>query len=256
MPATRALARDAVRLRYALLPYNYTAAFENSRTGMPLMRPILFEEPDAEMVPANTISATYLWGPDFLVAPVTEPGATRKEVYFPHPGTTWYDFYTDEAHRGGVIETVKPVAEHIPTYVRAGAFIPMAAVVHSTRDYTTRKLDLHYWHDAAVSSATGELYDDDGQTPQAYQAGKYELVRFASHAAPGRLEIAFTPEPGAAYAPAGHVFTLKVHNVGAKPRTVEVDGRRLPFRWDASRKLLEVTLPVLQGKPMQVAVSL
>lgn len=255
-PATRALARDAVRLRYAMLPYNYTTAFENSRTGMPLMRPILFEDPDAEMMPVNTISGTYLWGPDFLVAPVTEPGATRKEVDFPDAGSTWYDFYTGEAHRGGIIETVKPVPEHIPTYVRAGAFVPMAAVVQTTRDYSTRALDLHYWQDAGVTSATGELYDDDGQTPNAYAAGKYELVRFASHYAPGRLEISFVPEAGAAYTPSTHVFTLKVHNVGTQPRAVEVAGRALPYRWDADRKLLEVTLPALERAPMQVAVSL
>jgi alpha-glucosidase (family GH31 glycosyl hydrolase) len=223
---------------------------------MPLMRPILFEEPDAEMAPVNTMSGTYLWGPDFLVAPVTEPGAARKEVYFPHAGSTWYDFYTGEAHRGGIIETVKPVAEHIPTYVRAGAFIPMAAVVQTTADYSTKKLDLHYWHDAAVTKASGELYDDDGQTAHAFEAGKYELLRFASHYAPGRLQISLTSEPGAAWAPAPHVFTLKVHNVGAKPRAVEADGRKLGFRWDAAHKLLEVTLPVLERKPVEVAVSL
>jgi oligosaccharide 4-alpha-D-glucosyltransferase len=128
-PATKALAREAIRLRYAMLPYNYTIAFENSRSGMPLMRPIVFEEPENDMVPTPTISSTYLWGADFLVAPVTEPGALRKEVYFPHPGSTWFDFYTGQAHRGGIIETVPTVREHIPTYVRAGAFVPLAAPV-------------------------------------------------------------------------------------------------------------------------------
>jgi alpha-glucosidase/oligosaccharide 4-alpha-D-glucosyltransferase len=76
----KTLAREAVRLRYAMLPYNYTIAFDNSQTGMPLMRPLLFEEPDGN---AQALSSTYLWGPDFLVAPVVEPGATRKEVHFP-----------------------------------------------------------------------------------------------------------------------------------------------------------------------------
>jgi oligosaccharide 4-alpha-D-glucosyltransferase len=41
-----------------LLPYNYTMAFDNSQTGMPLMRPVLFEEPDGDSTP--TISSTYL----------------------------------------------------------------------------------------------------------------------------------------------------------------------------------------------------
>ena len=97
-PRTKALARDAIRLRYAMLPYNYSAAFDNSRTGIPLMRPILFEGGD------NAVSSTYLWGKDFLVAPITEPGAQRKEVNFPTSAKVWFDFYSDAAHKGGVTE--------------------------------------------------------------------------------------------------------------------------------------------------------
>lgn len=254
--ATKLLARAAVRLRYALLPYNYTAAFEDSRTGMPMMRPMLFEEPDSEAAPVNTMAGAYLWGPDLLVAPVIEPGATRKEVYFPHAGATWYDFYTDAPHRGGIVETVTPVADHIPTYVRAGAFIPMAPVVQTTRDYSTRALDLHYWYDAGVAASEGELYDDDGATPNAFEAGKYELVRFSSRTAPGAVRIALTPQAGAAYAPSPHRFTLKVHNVATKPRAVEVARRALAYRWDAGKRVVEVQLPELTKEAMEVLISL
>jgi alpha-glucosidase (family GH31 glycosyl hydrolase) len=253
-PRTKALAREAVRLRYAMLPYNYTIAFENSRSGMPMMRPMLFEEQDEEA--AAAISSTYLWGPSFLVAPVVEPGATRKEVHFPDKGSTWFDFHTDEAHRGGITEVVKPVADHIPTYVRAGAFVPLAKVVQSTRDYSTRALDLHYWHDAGVKSSSGQLYDDDGKTPNAFDAGKYELVRFSSRLDDGKLEIALQPETGASYGPSSHAFALKVHNVTRRPRAVQVDGKAQVFHWDARRRLLEVNLPALRQAPMAVAIAL
>jgi oligosaccharide 4-alpha-D-glucosyltransferase len=239
-----------------MLPYNYTIAFENSRSGMPLMRPIVFEEPENDMVPTPTISSTYLWGADFLVAPVTEPGALRKEVYFPHPGSTWFDFYTGQAHRGGIIETVPTVREHIPTYVRAGAFVPLAAPVQSTRDYSTRRLELHYWHDAAVAAAQGQLYDDDGQTAGAYEAGKYEIVRFTGRLAQGRLQIGLAPETGKAATATAREFDLKVHNVAAKPRAVVAGGKTLPFSWDARRSLLEVKLPILRTAPLQVAITL
>jgi alpha-glucosidase (family GH31 glycosyl hydrolase) len=253
-PKTKALARDAVRLRYAMLPYNYTIAFENSRSGMPMMRPMLFEEQDEEAAPG--ISSTYLWGPSFLVAPVVEPGATRKEVHFPDKGSVWFDFYDEQPHRGGITEIVTPVAGHIPTYVRAGAFVPLAKVVQSTRDYSTRALELHYWHDASVASASGQLYDDDGTTPNAFEAGKYELVRFNSRADANRLEIALQPESGASYKPSSHDFALKVHDVARQPRAVQVGGKALAFRWDAKRRLLEVSLPTLRQAPMQVAITL
>lgn len=255
-PAVKALARDAIRLRYAMLPYNYTAAFDNSRTGIPLMRPVMFDEPENDMVPTAAISTTYLWGPDILVAPVVEPGAARKEVYFPHPGSVWFDFYDDAAHRGGILETVATVPDHIPTYVRAGAFVPLAKPVQTTRDYATTALDLHYWHDATVSAGSGKLYDDDGRTAGAYEAGKYELVRFASRYADGRLAFTLTPETGAHATPTARRFTLKVHNVAARPRAVTAAGRALPFDWDAQRKVLDVRLPAVSTAALEVGVTL
>jgi len=255
-PAVKALARDAIRLRYAMLPYNYTAAFDDSRTGMPMMRPVLFEDPDNDMLSTTGVASTYLWGPDFLVAPVSEPGAARREVVFPRRGSVWFDFYTDEPHRGGVIETVATRPDRIPTFVRAGAFIPLAAPVQSTRDYASAKLDLHYWHDASVTSASGHLYDDDGATAHAFETGKYEIVRFASRVADGRLDIAITPETGKAATPTARTFDLKVHNVTARPRAVLAGGKAVAFHWDAKRRLLDVPLPAVRSAPLQVVVTL
>jgi oligosaccharide 4-alpha-D-glucosyltransferase len=255
-PAVEALARAAIRLRYAMLPYNYTAAFDDSRTGMPMMRPVLFEDPDNDMLPTSGVASTYLWGPDFLVAPVTEPDAARKDVVFPRKGSVWFDFYTDEPHRGGIIETVATRPDRIPTFVRAGAFVPLAQPVQSTRDYSTAKLDLHYWHDAGVTRAEGHLYDDDGHTAHAYESGKYELVRFSSRLADGRLALDIVPETGAAATPTARSFDLKVHNVAARPRAVQAGGRPVRFRWDARRRVLDVPLPAVRSAPLRVVVTL
>jgi alpha-glucosidase (family GH31 glycosyl hydrolase) len=220
-----------------MLPYNYTAAFD-------------------DMLPTAGVASTYLWGPDFLVAPVTAPGATRQDVVFPRKGSRWFDFYTDAPHRGGIIETVATRPDRIPTFVRAGAFVPLAPPMQSTRDYSTAKLDLHYWHDAGVTRAEGHLYDDDGRTPHAYEAGKYELVRFSSRLADGRLTLTIAPEIGAAATPTARTFDLKVHNVAARPRAVRAAGRALAFRWDARRHVLDVPLPAVRSAPLEVVVTL
>jgi alpha-glucosidase/oligosaccharide 4-alpha-D-glucosyltransferase len=253
-PKTKALAREAVRLRYAMLPYNYTIAFENSRSGMPMMRPMLFEEQDDEG--AAGISSTYLWGPSFLVAPVVEPGATRKEVHFPVKNSVWFDFHTGEKHLGGITEVVKPVEANIPVYVRAGAFVPMAKVVQTTRDYSTRQIDLHYYHDASVASGAGSMYDDDGETADAYAKGKYEIVRFASRHADGKLEVKLQTETGKAQAPSERGFSLKVHNVEKKPRAVTVDGRAAQFSWNGKHQLLEVPVAARKQPSAKVSVTL
>ncbi|UVW27294.1 TIM-barrel domain-containing protein [Massilia sp. H6] len=248
---TKVLAREAVWLRYAMLPYNYTLAFDNSQTGMPLMRPVLFEDDDA-----TAMSSTYLWGADFLVAPIVEPGATRKEVHFPVKDSVWFDFHTGTRHLGGITQVVKPVEAHIPVYVRAGAFIPMAKVVQSTRDYSTRQLDLHYYHDASVASAQGNMYDDDGESANAFEQGKYEIVRFASSHANGKLEVQLRTETGKAQAPAERGFSLKVHNVAVKPRAVTVDGQAVKFVWNDKHQLLEVPVAARKQLASKVTISL
>jgi alpha-glucosidase/oligosaccharide 4-alpha-D-glucosyltransferase len=248
---TKVLAREAVWLRYAMLPYNYTLAFDNSQTGTPLMRPVMFEEDDA-----TSMSSTYLWGRDFLVAPVTEPGATRKEVHFPVKGSVWFDFHTGEKHNGGILEVVKPAEANIPVYVRAGAFVPMAKVVQSTRDYSTRSIDVHYYHDATVAASDGKMYDDDGETADAFTKGKYEIVRFASAYAGGKLEIGLQTETGKAQAPAERGFSFKVHNVAARPKAVTVDGRAVAITWNGKHRMLEVPLAARKQPSSKVVVTL
>jgi oligosaccharide 4-alpha-D-glucosyltransferase len=248
---TKVLAREAVWLRYAMLPYNYTLAFDNNQTGAPLMRPVLFEDDEA-----TAMASTYLWGRDFLVAPVVEPGATRKEVHFPVKGSVWFDLHTGEKHLGGITEVVKPVEANIPVYVRAGAFIPMAKVVMSTRDYSSRQIDLHYYHDASITSGSGKMYDDDGETPDAFEKGKYEIVRFTSQYAGGRLSIGLQTETGKSQVPAARGFALKVHNVAARPRSVTVDGRAVQFTWNSEKKLLQVPVAARRQPAAQVVVAL
>jgi hypothetical protein len=128
--------------------------------------------------------------------------------------------------------------------------------VQSTRDYSTATLDLHYWHDAGVTQAQGHLYDDDGHTAHAFEAGKYELVRFSSRFADGRLALTVTPEPGAAGTPTARTFDLKVHNVAAKPRAVLAGGKAVAYRWDAQRRVLDVKLPAVRTDALQVIVTL
>jgi oligosaccharide 4-alpha-D-glucosyltransferase len=254
-PRAKQLATEAIRLRYALLPYHYTMAFENSTTGMPLMRPVLFEDTSND---AGALAATYLWGGSFLVAPVTEPGAKRKEVYFPTKGSAWFDFHTGARHQGGILETVDVVAERIPVYVRAGAFVPMAPLAPqllSTRDYTGKRIDLHYWHDAGVRSASGMLYDDDGATADAHAKGKYELARFTASAQPGALDIAIATEAGSAAEPAVRAYTLHVHGI-ARPKRVLLDGRPLAFAWDAKAGVLKAVLPARARLAAKVSVRL
>lgn len=234
-PAALALAREAIRLRYRLLPYNYTAAFDNNQAGLPLMRPLMYEEPDNPKV--RDLSSAYLWGNDILVSPVLEANKTAQEVYFPATGT-WLDFHTGQRHEGGSSAQVALAAERIPVFVRAGAFIPMAHAMQSTRDYSSKHIELHYYHDRSVAAGSGKMYDDDGETPEAFEKGKYELLQFASRVADAGLAITVASESGSNWKRPARSLSMVVHNLDAKPAQVEVDGRAVPFDYRAASKTL------------------
>ncbi len=251
--ATKRLAREAVRLRYSLLPYNYTLAFDNNQLGLPLMRPMLYEEPDNEAM--RTVASAYLWGNELLVAPITEAGARRKEVYLPKR-SAWFDFNSGRRYNGGITAVVPVALDHIPVFVRAGAFLPMVEPVQTTRDYSTAKLTLHYYHDRSVAAGSGKLYDDDGATPQAYEQGKYELLKFASKLAGKELAISVNSELGKQYAGKARGISVQVHNIQARPAAVRVDGKPAAFRWDGSRQLLTVPVAAKAGAASAVAVTL
>ncbi len=234
---TKALAKSSVELRYQLLPYNYTLAFENSQTGMPLMRPLFFE--DKENKNYYEISHTYLWGDNFLVSPVVKPSITSKSI--PFPKGNWYDFFSDIKYEGGATLDVPVVEDHIPVFVRGGSFIPMINTIQTTEEYTTKNVDLHYYYDAAVTNSSGRLYDDNGKSPLAFENAKYELLKFESKLESDNVAITLSSEKGTAYTSDKREMVLVLHNFEKSPSTIMVDNAPAKFEWDDERKLVKLS---------------
>ncbi|XP_025911777.1 neutral alpha-glucosidase AB-like [Apteryx rowi] len=91
-----ALIRAAVRQRYALLPFWYTAFYRSHRHGQPVMRPLWMEFPDD--VATFAIDDQYMIDRALLVHPVTEQGARSVQVYLPGEGEVWYDVASRQKH--------------------------------------------------------------------------------------------------------------------------------------------------------------
>ena len=245
-PATKALAKAAIQLRYRMLPYNYTLAFENNQRGMPLMRPLFYAEPDNPRLYANADS--YLWGNDFLVHPILQAGQKKAEVYFPAQ-SNWYDFYTGQLYAAASKQAVEVSADHIPVFVRAGAFIPLIPAqlnIQNTTQYTGKNLELHYYHDQNVGHSKGKLYDDDGTTAHAFEQGKYALLQFNSLYRSGSLTISLLTISGVNYVATDRDVNLIVHNVSKRPEQVLVENRPVNFNWDAQTKQLSVQMQWLK----------
>ncbi|MBN8430407.1 DUF5110 domain-containing protein [Microbulbifer salipaludis] len=222
---TRNILREYVKLRYRLLPYNYTLAFENSQTGMPLMRPLFFEDESNLALMDN--KDAYLWGNDFLVAPVTDENIDEVAVQL--PGGVWFDYWTDEAYRGDIAE-VEVELDTIPVLVRAGAFIPTVADMNNTREYTSKTLRLDYYADQSVSQSSGYLYEDDGFTADAFAKGQYEKLYFAGERNGERSQFTFTREGnGYTGAPESRALELVLHNWQQAPASIALGAVNIPL---------------------------
>ena len=146
-----------LRLRYALMPYIYSLGRHTYETGAPFMRALFMDFPNDPKV--ATIGDQYMFGPAFLVAPVTEQGATSRKVYLP-AGTDWYDYWTEEKHAGGQWVTAAAPIDRIPLFVRAGSIVPMGVQVPNTSvRQPLESIRVYPGRDASFA-----LYDDDGVT--------------------------------------------------------------------------------------------
>ena len=153
-----------LKLRYTLMPYIYALGRHTYESGAPFMRALFMDFPNDPNV--ATMGDEYMFGPAFLVAPVTEQGQTSRPVYLP-AGADWYDYWTNEKHRGGQTVTVAAPIDRIPLFVRAGSIVPMGVPVQSTA--TRQPLESIRVYPGADARFT--LYDDDGVT-NAYKDGK------------------------------------------------------------------------------------
>ena len=110
--------RDYIFLRERLRPYLHAVARETSRTGVPIMRPLLVEFSDDET--CWDVDDQFMFGPDLLVAPVLEQGADERSVYLP-AGAKWADAWTGASVPGGAVVTADAPLERIPIFLRDGA---------------------------------------------------------------------------------------------------------------------------------------
>jgi alpha-D-xyloside xylohydrolase len=153
-------------LHMSLFPYRYAAAQEAAKTGMPLMRALVLNYQDDPH--ARATKDEYLFGPDFLVAPVIDAG-TQRAVYLPEG--QWVDYWTGKPFTGGQTVVADAPVDSIPVWVRAGAVIPkipedvMTLVPPSESHNTTVKaLDNRRVYEV-IGGASGEtsLTDFEGR---------------------------------------------------------------------------------------------
>jgi alpha-D-xyloside xylohydrolase len=168
-------------LRYHLLPYIYSVAWNVTSANGTMMRGLVMDFPKDRNV--YDIGGQYLFGPDIMVTPVTQPGVQTWPVYLP-AGTGWTDFWTGQTSQGGqTIQAATPL-QTMPLYVRAGSILPYGPRVQSSADKAD-PLELRIYPGANGSFT---LYEDEGDNYN-YEKGVYATIAFHWNDKTGTLTI-------------------------------------------------------------------
>jgi len=212
-----AICRQYAELRYRLLPYTYTMAWQAHTLGLPLMRPLVLNYPDDPRV--WQLGHEFLWGDDLLVAPVTREGVKAWPVYLPAGG--WYDFWSGARYEGPGGVTLDAPLDRLPLLVRAGAIVPLGPVVQHSGERPLDEVTLLIYPEGASSF---ELYEDDGRS-NAYREGHHALTRFECVARPKDVTVRIgEPVGDRSVVPANRRYLIRLRIDGARAVVVEGHG--------------------------------
>ncbi len=231
--------RELVSLRYELFPYLYAVFDEASRTGAPVLRPLVFEFQDDPAT--HTIADEAMLGPSLLVAPVVAKAATTREIYLP-PGT-WTELRSGAVLTGGGKTTIATTPEWLPKdtlplYAREGAILPRTPGIQHTGERDAAPLVIDVF--PARAKSTFVLHEDDGT-----RGGPSSRITFTLARTTEGARFEGSAREGAYVAPHAKVV-VRVRGVASAPTSVRLSGQPLDaetFAWDAADRSLSVTLP-------------
>ena len=158
------------RLRYRLLPYIYSLGWKTTSEAYTPMRPLVMDFRNDSRV--ADIGDQFMYGPAFLVNPVTEPGATSRQVYL--PDATWYDFWSGHLTKGSTVVTGAAPIEKLPLYVRAGSIVPLGPDIEWSTQKPADPIELRVYRGA---DGAFTLYEDENDGYN-YEKGVYATIPF------------------------------------------------------------------------------
>ena len=151
--------REAIELRYKLMPYLYSELHRATETGLPMYRPVWLEFPNDEAAYQNDYQHQFMLGPNLLAAPVLRQGQRFQKVYL--PAGQWFEPTSGTLHKGGAPVLVEASLDQLPLFYRAGSVVPTREVQQYIDQSPLRTLEL-----TAVPGSNGSyrMTTDDGLT--------------------------------------------------------------------------------------------
>ncbi len=275
-----AIRRGYIEARYRLMPYLYTVAEEASRTGLPIMRPLFLEFPDAtgDRHPLDLDAGhQFLAGPALMVAPAPFPDELQDYVVT-FPPVPWFDFWTGKrvtkeegppAHvetgpaNPAAVSTgaasglealqtfnIHPAIELLPVFVRGGSILPMQPLVQSTGEKPKGPLELRVY---PGPDCHGSLYQDDGITLD-YQRGQFFRASYSCELSPNRVQL-HLDAPTGSYQPWWTEIDVALYDWPSAAASASYDQHPVvASSYDAAHRVLHFRIPQ-NTAPVELDVS-
>jgi alpha-glucosidase len=267
-PEQEAIRKRYIEERYKLMPYLYTAVEEMSRTGLPIVRPLFLEFPDAtkDKHPMDLDAGNeFLFGRNLLIAPAVYP--EKPDAYSVElPSVSWYNYWTGEKVKEGTWSdgasalndpgfigrkiTIKPQLDVLPVFVREGSILPLQPLVQSTSETPNGPLTLRVY---PGKDCKGSLYIDDGQS-FAYKHGDFLRMEFTCSERSNGITVHIGPHQGN-YTPWWKNFQVEVYGSTTAPRKASIVGgtEKIDSSFDALHHVTSFLFPDNGGeKDLQV----
>jgi len=199
--------RQAIELRYRLMPYLYTLFHEAATSGAPIIRPLYYHYSQDEQ--ACDTEDEFLLGDALLSAPIYEQGAISRSVYFPEG--RWFDYWDGNEYPGNGWSDIPAPLERWPLFVRSNSIIPTGPLMQYTGQHATDPLTFTcYMADDGLAHYT--LYEDDGST-LAYRDGAYAQISISCRVGRDVTEVSIE-ERFTNYRPQREWYEVIVHAGG------------------------------------------
>ena len=207
-----------VELRYQLLPYIYTSFYQYHKTGVPMLRPIVFY--DQQDIETTERDHEFLCGDHILVCPVIKEKVSSRKMYIPRG--TWFNFWSNKKFEGGKEAQVNAPLDKIPMFIKAGAVLPMYPIQQYVGeqqfDVVTLKVYFKNGHESS------SLFEDDKET-YSYESGDYKYSSFELNGSENALHLKQSSE--GEYQTSFDKYELNFIGIPFEVKEVIVDGANI-----------------------------
>ncbi|MBN2487109.1 MAG: DUF5110 domain-containing protein [Bacteroidales bacterium] len=229
------LMRDAIELRYSLIPYIYTYARYAYETGISLCRPMYYDYPENEN--AYTFEGEYMFGNDILVAPICKSGngnpSIEQTIWLPEG--KWYEVATGTTLDGNQVVSRNFTQEQIPYYYREGAVIPIYPPVQ----HLGNRPDTIIVQFAPGNKGECKLYEDENNNSN-YEAGSFTNTLITQNTVENVSTYTVNARTGSFTGmPGSRSFHFQMLDKN-QPVSVKVNGSNAEYTYDSKSRKIEV----------------